>query len=205
MLLCFFFLLTQLGRRGGECNAAQISAVGAPGSGGGKANANKQKKKSVTFKSTYGKSGVEFRYYKMDEFSKLTQPQKDELTVHRKSNGNYKGAWTGKSGGSNRNGADVSKATVAAMINENDAGKEKATSDREAFKAALLSDVKGILTSEIAAMGGRDGVAKRLRTAGANVASADAENSQEAAAERCATALMDKFNSMGTKALNKSG
>ena len=98
----------------------------------------------------------------MDELSKLTQPQKDELIVHRKSNGNYKGTWTGKSACGNRNGADESKATVAVMIKENDDEKEKAISDCEAFKAALLSNVKGILMSEIVAMGGRGGGAKRL-------------------------------------------
>ncbi len=38
---------------------------------------------------------------------------------------------------------------------------------------------------------------------GASVASADATESQDAAAKRCATNLMEKFGTMGTKARGK--
>ena len=43
-------------------------------------------KKLGTHKSGIGKTGVEFRYYKPNEFKKLSKDQKDELMEHRRKN-----------------------------------------------------------------------------------------------------------------------
>ena len=72
-------------KRGTKRTSAQISAAAAtdpndkPGDSG----------KSVTFKPTYGKTGVDLRYYKLKEWKKLTKEQQDEVREHRKKNGDY--------------------------------------------------------------------------------------------------------------------
>ena len=197
-------------KRGGKRGAAQISAVGAsntgnPGKGKGRGGGKK-----VGFKSTYGKTGVELRYYKAAEFSKLTQEQKDELIAHRKSNGHYKGAWTGKSKGgqSDVGSTTVNKATIAAMIREHADKKQKEDEEQDAMRAAFVDELKGVIRSEVASSAAaQSAVPKRALQragAGAQVASAEAEGT-DALAERCAASLMEKFNSMGTKAKGKSG
>ncbi len=71
-----------------------------------------------------GKTGIEFCYYKKDEFNQLTKMEKDELREHHKANGNYQGTWTGK-GGSGPNSQQMTKGKVAALICEHDEKKQK--------------------------------------------------------------------------------
>ena len=181
-------------RGGNKRNAGQISSTTA-------ANSNddngKKGKKKTRFKSTCGETGVEFRFYKPAEFNKLTREQKDELRDHRKANGNYKGTWTGKerTGGANKY---FGRAQVAAMIKANESEKEKAD-EMETMKASLLDEFKSIISSQMA-----EPSEKRLQRAGAKVASA-AYNAENGVAERCASALMEKFATMGAKAPGKSG
>ena len=111
-------------KSGAKRGSAQISAAHAargddkasPGSNNGKGK----------FKPNVGKTGVEFRYYKPKEFSKLTKEQKKELTSHRKSSGDYRGTWTGKGTGKTNapeKGTGMSKADVSALIREHDEKK----------------------------------------------------------------------------------
>ena len=95
----------------------------------------KQKGKKVGFKPTVGRSGVELRYHLKPEFLKLHDAQKKELVAHRKENGNYQGAWTGKStgpkAGSKKNG--LSRADVSSILKSHDKEKEKACGE-ESFE-----------------------------------------------------------------------
>ena len=97
--------------------------------------------KKTSFKVSTGSTGVEFRYYTLPEFKKLTIPQKKELSAHRAANGNYVGSWTGKAGGTktpvandggkkNRGkNAYITKAQIASLLTEHDAQKEKKAND----------------------------------------------------------------------------
>ena len=150
------------------------------------------------FKTTCGDTGVEFRFYKPAEFQKLTREQKDELRDHRKANGNYKGTWTGRerTGGANKS---FGRAQVAAMIKEIEVEKEKETTERESLKATLVDELKSIISSQMVIA-----PEKRLQRAGAKVASATLDD-DKGVAERCASALLQKFADMGAKAPGKSG
>ena len=183
-------------KRGGKRNAGQISSTAAAASdgGGGKNNNPKNSGKKARFKSTFGATGVEFRFYKPAEFSKLTNEQKDELRAHRKANGNYKGTWSGKEKTANA-GKTFGRAQVAAMLKAHD---EERT-EKETMKASLMEEFQSIISSQIAEQSG-----KRLKAAGAKVAATASTNDGDAA-ERCASALMEKFSSMGSKAPSKSG
>ena len=180
-------------RGGNKRNAGQISATTAAGGGGGKNEGPKTKK--TRFKSTFGATGVEFRYYTPSEFGKLTKEQKDELRAHRKANGNYKGSWTGKERTSNTGGT-MSRAQVAAMIKSHDEDKEKESNEKNAFKAEIVEEFKSIISSFTPE--------KRLRAAGAKVAAATSANDNDAV-EKAASVLVDKFTKLGMKAPSKSG
>ena len=195
--------------------AAQISAVGA---GNPKAGDGKGDGRSVRFKPTTGKTGVEFRYYKASEFNKLTQEQRTELINHRKENGNYKGAFKSKSKGGNGDKGQLakglSKAAVNALIKERETQREKEEEESKAKRTGLIEALRGIIQAEVAAGLGRAGSAasagaKRLRAASsiASVADAGLERAavQDEASERHVQSLLDKFQSMGTKARGKSG
>ena len=184
-------------KRGAKRDAGRISSTTAasPGDGGGK----EKGKKKARFKSTSGSTGVEFRFYKPAEFQKLTREQKDELREHRKSNGNYKGTWTGKERtGGGGGGKPFGHAQVAAMIKANETEKDKETTERESMKASLVEEFKSIISSLAAPP------EKRLQRAGAKVASATVADDKDVA-ERCASALLEKFSNMGAKAPGKSG
>ena len=185
-------------KRGGtKRNAGHISAATAAGGGGVKNE--EQKTKKLRFKSTFGTTGVEFRFYKTAEFNKLTNEQKDELRAHRKANGNYKGTWSGKSRTSNTGGA-LSRAQVAAMIKSHDEDKVKESTEKDEMRASLVEEFKSIISSQMVVT-----PEKRLRAAGAKVAAATSANDGDSAAERCASVLLDKYSKMGMKALSKSG
>ena len=85
------------------------------------------------------------------------------------------------------------------MIKSNKENKMKELADRDAMKASLMEEFKSIISSQ---MGEQNG--KRLRAAGAKVAVVTSLTDGDAA-ERCASALMEKFSSMGSKAPSKSG
>lgn len=185
-------------RGGNKRNAGHISATTAAGGGGGKKEGQKTKK--TRFKSTFGTTGVEFRFYKTAEFNKLTNEQKDELRAHRKANGNYKGTWSGKERTSNNGGA-LSRAQVAAMIKSHDEDKEKESTEKDEMRASIVEEFKSIISSQMVVT-----PEKRLRAAGAKVAAATSANDDgDAAAERCASVLMDKYAKLGIKAPSKSG
>ena len=184
-------------KKGVKRDAGRISSTTAEASsaGGGK---DKSKKKA-RFKSTTGTSGVEFRYYKPSEFNGLTRDQKDELREHRQAHGNYTGTWTGKerTGGKGENKA-FGRAQVAAMIKANAVEKDKESTDKESMRASLVEEFKTIISSLAAPP------EKRLQRAGAKVASSAVDDDKDVA-ERCASALMEKFSNMGAKAPGKSG
>ena len=172
------------------------TAAAASGKGGGKTNNQNNAGKKVRFKPTFGETGVEFCFYKTAEFNKLTNEQNDELREHRKANGNYKGTWSGNTITSKGFGC----AQVTAMIKANIEDKVKELADRDAMKASLMEEFKSIISSQIA-----EPPAKRLKAAGAKVAATTSTDDGQAVAERCASALMEKFSSMGSKAPSKSG
>ena len=174
--------------------------------------------KNVRFKPTYGKTGVELRYYKLKEWKKLTKEQQDEVREHRKKNGDYKNAWSkGKGKGPGRKGG-LTKARVAAMIAEAASEKEKEQAEQESMRKGLISDLKEMVDAQVAAIVSAGGPPRKaLQRAGANVSVASVEKMAEAgtqrakdqddAVDRCADSLMSKFNAMGTKskAAKKTG
>ena len=84
----------------GHAQISYVSTPRTPGRGKGKEKGKWGKKAS--FKPITVKAGVELRYYKSDECSELTQEQQYEFHVHRNSNRNYKGIWSGKAPGSDK-------------------------------------------------------------------------------------------------------
>ena len=86
------------------------------------------------------------------------------------------------------------------MIKSNEEDKVKESADRVAMKASLMEEFKSIISSQMA-----EQPAKRLKTAGAKVAAASSTTDGQDVAERCASALMEKFSAMGSKAPSKSG
>ncbi len=187
-------------KKRGRRNEAQVSAAVGGEANNSMKDKNNKKKKKVSFKPNCGKNGVQFCYYKSKEFNKLTKEQRDELREYRKANGNqYQGAWSGKE----------AKATIAAAIKEHEESKTKEAEERNAMKAALVDELRGVITAKLASlnMGGNSGTgAKRtLQRVGsnANISSTDASESHESAAEHCATNLMAKFCTMGSKTVDK--
>ncbi len=99
----------------------------------------------------------------------------------------------------------VHKATVAAMICVYEETKKKEENEKNAMKVALIDELRGVISSQIAlAIGGGQ---KRLLKAGANtnVSSTNTAEGHEAVSESCAMSLLEKFNSMGTKAKENFG
>jgi len=223
-------------KRGGKRGAAQISAAQGHGDGGGNEDADvdacsgdeaakKKKKRKVSFKPTFGKTGVEFRYYKPAEFSKLTDEQKAELKEHRRANGNYKGTWKSKKSSDKpkKNGA-VSRKVVAAMMREHDLKKQKESEELEELKAAIVDEIRAVAPKANVAqttVTQAPSLKRILKRAGANagaeVASAGAaavepagpnpfsHQGEEDVAERCANKLYAKFKALGSRVNGKSG
>ena len=190
-------------KRGGKRPHAQISATTA-------VNDRTKNDKAFRFKPAYGKSGVELRWYKLKEWKKLSKEQQDEVREHRKKNRNYPNADKGDKGNKGGKKGGITEARVATMIAEAVAEREKELEETNAFKKAIISDLKGMIDSQVATiLGSTGGPKKALQRAGASVAvaSADTEGSKggDEAAERCADNLMSKFNAMGSKANKKTG
>ena len=103
-----FLLPTDLANKNyrSKRRAATILAVGAPGrhNNGGRWTKGIKGTKRVTFKVIKLSTGVELLYYKLPEFKLLSEAEQDKLKAHRNTNGNYKGAWSGKSGGNQEPG-----------------------------------------------------------------------------------------------------
>ena len=102
-------------------------------------------------KPARGKTGVEFRFYKKNEYDKLTKEQRDELREHRSSKGkgskdkkktptNQPAKAGAKDGGSEKAIAAAVKQQLTAMKKE--AEKEEKT--ESAFKDYILSVVQGV-------------------------------------------------------------
>ena len=89
-------------------------------------------------------------------------------------------------------------AQVAVMIKANEVEKVKETTKRDAMKAPLMEEFKSIISSQMV-----ETPAKRLRDAWAKVAAATSTSDGEVA-ERCESALMEKFANIGSKAPSKS-
>ena len=127
----------------------------------------------------------------------MSKEQREGLISHRKSNGGYCDTWTGKikpKGGSGK-GKGSFKSRVSALIKANEEEKEM----EDAKKTAWIDEVKGIIAQHIS----ETNRTKRTRISAANVASTKGEEG-ESSTDRYATALMEKFLSMGSKA-GKSG
>ena len=187
-------------QKGAKRTSAQISATDATES-------EDSNKKRVSFKPNVGKTGVELRYYKSKEYNKLSQEQKDELKAHRLANGGYKNSWTKKSkgGGKGKSGSKLTKADVSAMIKENEQNRNKAAEEHDAMKQALADEMKEMVATQVAAtLATMTGQKRGLQRAGAssNVGSVnvDPAEASAAAADRAAASLMEKWNSMGSKA-----
>ena len=90
---------------------------------------------------------------------------------------------------------------IAEAVNKREEEQEKS----DAFKQDIVSDLRGMIESQIAAVLANGGGAKKPLQRGvarSNASSADAGAGKEAEdiAERCAASLMDKFMAMGSKA-----
>ena len=154
---------------------------------------------------------MELRYYKRKESEKLTREQQDEVKEHRKKHGDYPNTWSKKKGGRNTKPKHLTRAQVAAMIADAATEKETEKAEQEGLKQDLVSGLKDMVTSTVAAfMAGGVTPRKALQRAGANVSTTSVEKlaeagsvrakEQDAAAERCAENLMSRFNAMGSKA-----
>ena len=223
-------------RRGGKRTAAQISSA----TGGNETTAEvaacggddpkKGRRNKTTFKSSHGKTGVEFRYYKPAEFSKLTDEQRAELKEHRQTNGNYRGTWKGKKGenansGRPKKNGPVNRRDVHAMMRDHDLKKQKESAEYEEFKAAIVDELRGNVTPAAtvaqATAPSNPSLKRILKRAGAkadgDVASTEVtfkeptvsnpfvqENEAEVA-ERLSNKLYAKFKSIGSKARRKTG
>ena len=126
----------------------------------------------------------------------MTKEQQSEVIEHRKKSSDYD---------KNKSTA-VNKSTIAAMIADAVNKREEEQAKSDAFKQDLVSDLKGMIDSQIAAVIANGGGAKKPLQRGiasANVSSTDVGAGAEDAAERCAASLMDKFRAMGSKANGK--
>ena len=129
---------------------------------------------------------------------------------HRKENGEYKGTWTEKGNGSEKSNV-MSKADVSALIREHEERKQKEAEEATALKASIIDDLKQIVDSSVvAAMAASPNAGKRiLQRAGApaKVSGVSMDTTYQegidAKAERCASNLIAKFGSIGSKAKNK--
>ena len=100
----------------------------------------------------------------------------------------------------------MTEAKIATMIADAVAEREKELEATNNFKNELISDLRGMVDAQVAAiLGSAGGPKKALQRAGASVAVAfiDAETSK--GVDACAESLMSKFNSMGSKAGKKTG
>ena len=158
----------------------------------------KQKGKKVGFKPTVGKTGVELRHHLKPEFLKLNDDQKKELVAHRKENGNYQGAWTGKSTGAKpgkKNG--LSRADVSSILKTHDEEKEKAAAE----KKVLTNELGGLIAQIVAkhtapaVQAGVGSAAVGKRTIPAVPAQADSALVQDnAEAENAAASFIDRMS-----------
>ena len=215
--------------------AAQISAAATPEVEVGAAAVADPKKgkkgRKVTFKPTCGKTGVEFRYYKPAEFSKLTDEQRAELKEHRMANGNYKGPWKGKQpsgddkGGSHKpnKGGVVNKRVVAALMREVKEDKKKEQEEYEVFKDAIINELRGEVlalksSTQASTPPSSSPPIKRILKRASTVASAigaeattsdslatETNAQEEEMAELAANKLYAKFKAIGSKAKRKTG
>ena len=97
-------------------------------------------------KPSIGKTGVHFRYYKLHEFKKLSQDQKDELIAWRKKNP-YKGDSKKKQKSEKKKvAALVSKQVKSQLEKALGAGQETKESSQEAF---IMSIVKKAMAQQI--------------------------------------------------------
>ena len=103
--------------------------------------------KKDSFKPSTRKTGVELRYYKSDEFSVLTQEQRNELQENHHSNGDYKLIWFGKALGSAKysNGEVnyLTRAQASSILKEHDDFKEKNAASKNEMVAAMKEELKG--------------------------------------------------------------
>ena len=185
-------------KRGAKRTPAQISATSGTASADKSDNSGVKKGKKSKFKATYGKTGVELRYYKQKEWKKLSKEQQTEVIEHRRENSDY----------DKSPATAINKSTIAAMIASAVSKREEEQAKSEAFKQDLVSDLKGMIESQIAAVIANGGDAKKplqraIASANASATESGKTAGSEDAAERCAASLMDKFRSMGSKANGK--
>ena len=185
-------------KRGVKRTPAQISATSGVGSPDKAGKSVDKKGKNVRFKSSYGKTGVELRYYKQKEWAKLSKEQQSEVIEYRKKNSDYD---------KKSPATTVNKSTIAAMIADAVSKREEEQAKSDAFKQDLVSDLKGMIESQIAVViangaGAKKPLQRAIASTNASATDAKMEGAEDAA-ERCAASLMDKFRSMGSKANGK--
>ena len=180
----------------------QISYVSNPSTAGKGKGIEKWKwGKKASFKPVTGNTGVELRYYKYDEFSVLTQEQRDELQYHSNSNVNYKEIWSGKAMGSAKyNNGKVNYLTrsqVSSILKEYDDIKEKDSASKNEMVASMKEDLKGCISAYGTQMvpGYALGSAKRLDNVIILAVSNSVvdQNAIDAMAEIAAKSLLDIF------------
>ena len=141
----------------------------------------------------------------MKEWRKLSKEQQDEVREHRKRNRNYPDSESGKGNKGGKKGG-LTEARVAAMIADAAVEKEKELEATNNFKNELMSDLKGMVDAQVAAIMSSAGVPKKaLQRAGTSVAVAAIDAEASKGVDACAESLMSKFNSMGSKAGKKTG
>ena len=134
----------------------------------------------------------------------MLEAQQDELKAHINANGNYKGTWSGNSGGNQdpgnydgSKGRYLNKAQVAALLREHDSEKEKATTEKE----ELMNEIRGEITTMMsqpnqgAEISGSASRRVNPEAVGAASATNAADAEDNAAAEASAAAIIDKFGS----------
>ena len=96
-------------------------------------------------KPSRGKTGVEFRFYKLKEYQQLTKAQKDELREYRKGRGGGKGG--DKDGKAPKAGKGGHEKAIAAAVKQHLATMQQEAEEEEKTKSAfqdyILSVVQG--------------------------------------------------------------
>mgnify|MGYP001106517421 CR=1 FL=1 len=111
----------------------------------GKSKANVSSLKTASKKPAVGRTGVEFRYYKHNEFHKLTAEQKAELTAYRKENGiaSSKGSGHQSKKHKVREEAKAISAAIVASFEEAEAKRKAVVEEDKTLKDYIMSVVHG--------------------------------------------------------------
>jgi hypothetical protein len=131
-------------------------------------------------------------------FNKLSQEQHTKLIDHRRLNGNYRDAWTGKKGSGNSQKNGISKADVVSMLKSHDEDKVKAADEKSALKNELMTMIANLTSKQIrnAQAGVSSLGTKRIKSV-AFQAQAVSVEAQNANVENIARSLLEKLSKLG--------